>query len=202
MRSSAAPIGSVPTGLRWLRLLPAVLLLAWTGSLLAEDPPHCFLDRANLAFHEAGHLFLAPFGRTLHLLGGTLFQLAVPLAVMIHFLRRERPFAAATAAWWLGENLLNVAVYMADARELRLELVGGGEHDWNSLFYQFSLLGEDSVRRISGLTRGLGTGVMALAILWLGLLAFWETAGESRLASLTERFPRLRILFPGAASPT
>lgn len=34
-------------------------------------------------------------------------------------------------AWvWLGENLLNIARYLGDARAQVLPLVGGGEHDW------------------------------------------------------------------------
>ena len=38
---------------------------------------------------------------------------------------------------------------MADARELQLELVGGGEHDWNELFYRFRLLSEESVATVA-----------------------------------------------------
>jgi hypothetical protein len=109
--------------------------------------------------------------------------------------------AAAGGAWWLGESVLNVAAYMADARELKLELVGGGEHDWNNLFYQFGLLGEDSVRRISGLTRHLGTGLMLLAILWIGLLALPGPVREAWLAPVRSRFPRLGMLFPDSPLP-
>jgi hypothetical protein len=48
------------------------LLLYWTLRLASGAEAAWILDLVNLAFHEAGHLFLAPFGRTLHYLGGTL----------------------------------------------------------------------------------------------------------------------------------
>jgi hypothetical protein len=140
----------------WLRGLLAVAL-AWITLRLAAGSQGCFLDLVNLAFHEAGHLFLAPFGETLHILGGTIGQIAVPVGLGIYFLKaRQDRFAAAVCLWWAGENLLNIAVYMADARDLALPLVGGGEHDWNTLFYDFGLLGQDSVAAIAGTTRVLG----------------------------------------------
>jgi hypothetical protein len=54
---------------------------------------------------------------------------------------------------------------MADARELKLPLVGGGENDWNFIFYQWGLLSEDSVRRVSGATQGAGMLFMSAACL-------------------------------------
>jgi hypothetical protein len=35
------------------------------------------------------------------------------------------PFGAAVAIWWAGENLIDVAPYINDARELKLVLLGG-----------------------------------------------------------------------------
>jgi hypothetical protein len=153
--------------MRYLRAALIALLAFWTLRLGTGAQVGCFLDLVNLAFHEAGHIVLTPFGETAHFLGGTLGQLAVPAGLAGYFLvRRRQPFAAAVCAWWVGENLVNVAVYMADARNLRLELVGGGEHDWNTLFYQFGLLGEESVARISSLTHGLGALLMVLGVVW------------------------------------
>jgi hypothetical protein len=167
-----------------------VFLLAWTLFLAARDQPWILLDWVNLAFHEAGHLFLMPFGETLHFLGGTLFQLAIPLGVGAHqLLKQESPFGAALCAWWFGENFLPISVYMADARELKLPLVGGGENDWNHLFYQWGLLGEDSVRRIASGTHAVGVIVMlagCLAAVFLALppasrrhLAGWLASREA-----------------------
>lgn len=157
-----------------LRLIPAILLGGWACLLAAEDSPSSFLDGVNLVFHEAGHVFLLPFGRTLHFLGGTIFQLGIPLLVAFTFARRRQPLGAACCIWWMGQSLLNVSIYMADARDLRLELVGGGEHDWNELFYRFGLLGEDSVRAVSATTHHLGVLVMLAAS---GFLA-WRVVGR------------------------
>jgi len=150
-----------------LRAALLALLAYWTIRLGVAAQSACALDLVNLAFHEAGHLFLVPFGETAHFLGGSLGQLAVPSGLAAYFLvSRRQPFAAAVCSWWAGENLVNISIYMADARTLRLDLVGGGEHDWNTLFYQFGLLGEESVARVSGLTRGAGLVLMAAGLAW------------------------------------
>ena len=72
---------------------PALFLLAplgwWTLRLPLAADPWCFLDYANLAFHEAGHLFLIPFGTTMHYLGGTIGQILVPCALAVWFLFKQ-----------------------------------------------------------------------------------------------------------------
>lgn len=159
-------------GVHGVKLAGSLILLLWSLFLAARPQPWIFLDWLNLAFHEAGHIFLLPFGETLHFLGGTLFQLAIPAGVGAHFLlRKESPFGAALCGWWLGENFLGISVYMADARDLALPLVGGGENDWNHLFYQWGLLGEDSVRRIAATTHAAGVVLMLAACLAAFLLA-------------------------------
>ena len=157
----------------WVAAPLLAVLGFWTARLGSGAQNGCFLDLVNLAFHEAGHLFLAPFGTTAHFLGGTLGQLAVPLLLGWYFLvvRPTRPLGAAFCAWWLGENLVDISVYMADARDLALPLVGGGDHDWNELFYRFGLLGEDSVRAMATGTHRLGTLVMLFGIAWLACFA-------------------------------
>lgn len=173
--------------MNWLRAGLLALLGYWTIRLTVSAPSGCPLDLVNLAFHEAGHMFLIPFGETAHFLGGTLGQLAVPAGLSGYFLvRRRQPFAAAVCAWWAGENLVNISVYMADARTLSLDLVGGGEHDWNTLFYQFGLLSEESVARVSGLTRGAGVALMVVGLAWACAAILWT--------SDTLRSPALRYL--------
>ena len=168
MDSTGLHEGWNTTRIPLFRLVPAALLLAGSIALARADQPFNFLDWVNLAFHEAGHLFMSPFGQTLYVLGGTLLQVAVPAVLSGYFLVKQRsPFGAALCAWWLGENFLNVSVYMADARAMQLPLVGGGEHDWTQLFYQFGLLGEESVSRVSGATHHLGVLVMLAAVAWV-----------------------------------
>jgi len=172
------------------------LLAWWTLRLLTATTPGCWLDLVNLAFHEAGHLFLAPLGETMHFLGGTLGQLAVPAGLAAYFLIAKRqPFAAAACSWWTGENLVNISVYMADARDLRLPLVGGGDHDWNNLFYAFGLLGEESVRRVAALTRFAGALGMLIGLAWAGSFLLRGSARERFVAFVDKRAPGLAPLF-------
>ena len=151
----------------WGRAVLLLPLVWWTFALGSGARTWCFLDYVNLAFHEAGHLFFGFLGSTVMFLGGSLGQLLVPLALALNFrLREERPFGAAVCSWWVGQNLINISVYMADARALSLPLVGGGDHDWNELFFRWGTLGEPAVRRISGATHGIGLLLMLLALTW------------------------------------
>jgi hypothetical protein len=118
----------------------AVVALAPYALWLIFAYRYHFLDGVNLAFHEAGHLFLLPFGQALHFLGGTLAQLAVPAAAALHFRARGDRFAAAICWLWLGQSGMNVGVYLADARAQALPLVGGGVHDWLWLLSKAGLL--------------------------------------------------------------
>ncbi len=123
------------------------------------------LDSANLALHEAGHPLTGILSSRLSVYGGTLFQLAFPVAVIVHFHRRGHEAGAAAGGVWLAESLLNVARYMADARAQMLPLVGGGDHDWAEIFSRWHVLHLDT--RIAGLTRFLAMVVMAGAVAWL-----------------------------------
>lgn len=123
------------------------------------------LDSANLALHEAGHPLVGLFSERAAVYGGTLFQLAFPLAAAWHFRRAGHAAGMAAACVWLGENLFNVARYMADARTQALPLVGGGDHDWAEIFWRWGTLRLDG--RIAGLTRGIGFLLIVGAVLWL-----------------------------------
>lgn len=123
------------------------------------------LDSANLALHEAGHPLISIFGWRATVYGGTLFQLIFPVAAAWHFRRAENAAGFAASLVWLGENLFNIARYMADARAQALPLVGNGEHDWTEIFGRWGVLHLDG--RIAGLTRGLGLILIVGATVWL-----------------------------------
>lgn len=123
------------------------------------------LDSANLAFHEAGHPLVGIVSNRLAVYGGTIFQLAFPVAAAWDFRRRGHAAGVAACGVWLGENLLNVARYMADARAQALPLVGGGDHDWTEIFSRWGLLAADT--RVAGLTRFLAVAVMVASLVWL-----------------------------------
>jgi len=180
----------------WRRGAFLALLGYWTIRLGSGVATGCPVDLVNLAFHEAGHLFLIPLGETMHFLGGTLGQLAVPAGLVFYFLRVARqPFAAAVCGWWIGENLVNIAVYMADARDLALPLVGGGHHDWNTLFYTFGLLGEESVRFTSAATHVAGVVIMIAALAWGASFLLSGSLRARFEAFIGERAPALRVMF-------
>ncbi len=116
----------------WL-LLPYILWLTFFYS-------YHFIDSVNLALHEAGHIFFSFGGQTLHFLGGTLGQLAFPLAFIVHFRRQQQYFESAMCTIWLAESLMYTAEYLGDAKAMKLPLVGGGIHDWNWLLSRWGLL--------------------------------------------------------------
>jgi hypothetical protein len=163
------------------------LLALWTASFLragmdAERLMGSFLHLVNLPFHEAGHVFLSPFGRFLTVLGGSLFQVAVPLLCAGVFLVKNRdPFAASVATWWAGQSLLDLAPYVADARALALPLLGGRTgaevegHDWEYLLATLGLLQRDVA--LGRLCFGLGAVLMLASLGWGGL-ALWRKRTE------------------------
>jgi hypothetical protein len=140
--------------------LTAYGLFLWYAARDTEG--FLFLDHANLVFHEAGHMLFSWFGHTIMILGGTLGELLVPLAVAVYFGVRRETAGVAFAGFWFFENFLYIGTYMADARAEQLPLVGMGDtldHDWNILFSQWGVLLQD--RDIGAAVRGLG---------WLGML--------------------------------
>lgn len=100
----------------------------------------------NLVFHEAGHIILAPFGAFMMTLGGSLFQVIIPLVCAWAFwFQQEDRFAAAICLWWAGESLLDLSPYIDDARSLSLMLLGGPAaevegHDWEAILMSLGWL--------------------------------------------------------------
>jgi hypothetical protein len=179
-----APAGIVARGVFLL------LLALWTVSFVRHgvDPVRLmdsFLHLVNLPFHEAGHVLLIPFGRFVTVLGGSLFQVLVPLVCAAVFLVRHRePYSAAVATWWAGQSLMDLAPYIADARALRLPLIGGRTgaevegHDWEYLLQALGLLQQDVLLgRLSFLTGAL---VMLASLAWAGAVLFRQHAARAR----------------------
>jgi len=66
---------------------------------------------------------------------------------------------------------LNVARYVADAKEMALPLLGGGIHDWNTLLGGTFLLRH--CRMLGGALTILGWIVMIASAAWYGRL-YWR----------------------------
>ncbi len=91
------------------------------------------LDTINLFIHEAGHFFLRLFGMWIYVFGGSFFQCFVPLLLLI-VTWRQNPSQTPYPAFWLGENLVNVSIYIRDAPYRHLRLIAKGViHDWSWL---------------------------------------------------------------------
>lgn len=127
---------------RWRGVLTAVLAV-YGWQILRAPSDYRWLDSLDLAIHETGHLVFAFGGETLTLLGGTLMQLLVPLALVVALSRNGDHHGATVPLWWLGQNCWNVSVYVKDARAQELPLVGSGEHDWALLLAQWGWLERD-----------------------------------------------------------
>ena len=115
------------------RLARAVLLLLlarWTWLFLVwpmrqDVVGASFLHLVNLPFHEAGHLLFSPFGAFMTSFGGSALQVLVPVACWVAFSTTSPdPWGRVVAVWWTGQNLLDLAPYIDDARALRLVLLG------------------------------------------------------------------------------
>ncbi len=162
----------------WRRALTIVLALYTVWYLRTPDEFH-LVDALDLPIHETGHLVFAWGGDVLTALGGTLFQLAMPMAFVIYFWHRGDRHAASIPLWWVGQNCWNIARYAADAQAMELPLVGGGEHDWNYLLSEWGALTRDA--QIARDIRFVGV-VIALAAIWTGWRAL-RLDGSTRAAS-------------------
>jgi hypothetical protein len=162
------------------------LLGVWTLAFLGHGMDSrylmgSFMHLVHLPFHEAGHVLLMPFGRFLSVLGGSLFQVAIPLLCGAVFLLKNRdPFAASVTVWWAGQSLMDLAPYIADARALSLPLLGGRTgaevegHDWEYLLEATRLIDHDvTLGRLSFFLGALG---MLGALGWGGAVLWRQRA--------------------------
>ncbi len=151
----------------------AVLLLL----MFRSEPGFVFiLDHANLLFHEAGHPLLGLFSSRLETYGGTLGQLVFPCVLAVCFWRKRHTIGFAAGCIWFFENWFNIARYMADARAWALPLVGGGDHDWHTIFARWDLLQYDT--RIAAAVRVLGWLGIAAVCAWVVWRAWQDRRGR------------------------
>jgi len=145
-------------------------------SLESNYTAQSFMHLVNLPFHEAGHVIFTPFGKFVQTLGGTLGQLLMPLVCCAVLLIKTRdPFGASVALWWFGENFMDIAPYINDARALELPLLGGvtgkdvvDYHDWEYILGKLGLLQMDHA--LASLSYAFGILLMLLTFAWGGFL--------------------------------
>jgi hypothetical protein len=168
----------------WLKAALFIALAVWglrfiLTPMATNYAGNSFLHMINLPFHETGHIIFRPFGRVVTSLGGTLGQLMIPLICMITLLVKTRDtFGASVTWWWFGENFIDIAPYINDARSLVMPLVGGntgrtspyGFHDWEFILTETGLIRYDHT--IASLAHSAGTLIMISSLLWGGLLLY------------------------------
>ena len=160
-------------GRRWWPRALLLLYLGYAGVRHWADPDYASIfSGITLAIHELGHVLFGFLGEWLSVAGGSITQLAAPVAVALILLRQRDYFGVAVGGAWLSMSLSNLAVYIADARaeELPLVSLGGGDvvHDWNYLLGSVHLLQHDT--GIAALVRfaALATLVLSTALgAWL-----------------------------------
>ena len=127
-----------------------------------------FLDLVDLPVHETGHILFGPLGQFVGVAGGSIFQVIVPAVFVGYFIWQHSYYSAAVVLFWVGQSILNVWVYAADAVVMRLVLTSGftgsegSFHDWNYLLTTTGLIG--STNAIAGIIRVLGSLVIIGAV--------------------------------------
>ena len=159
-----------------VKLVGALLVAAYFGWCAFDPHRWHFIDGVDLIIHEAGHVIFMPFGEFVSIAGGSLFQLIVPAAFVAYFFQRGQFYSAAIVLFWLGQSMLNVAVYAGDAQALQLPLIGGEDsiHDWNYMLDRLGML--QSTRAIGLVIRLCGTGIIVAA----GVFAYRFSATQDR----------------------
>ena len=172
---SGSHSGIVPLRLVLLLGLAALSLRYLWGGPQATADGFSFLHLVNTPFHEFGHLLFSPLGHLITSLGGSLGQLLMPLICCAVLLFKTRDaFGASVAWWWHGQNFVDIAPYIADARAGELLLLGGntgqtspyGFHDWQYILTETGLLAHDQALALGA--HWLGLAIMALALIWGG----------------------------------
>ncbi len=111
--------------------------------IMAKGPEWVIFDYANFVTHEAGHFLFSLFSdEYLSIWGGTIVQLLIPFLLLIYFILQKSKLSYAFCVYWLGENLVNISHYVADARCQCLQITGS-IHDWNYLLGKLNMLEQD-----------------------------------------------------------
>jgi hypothetical protein len=164
------------------RIIIVLIILIWGWKFILTPMTtnyagNSFLHLVNLPFHEAGHLFFQLFGQWMGSLGGTLGQLLIPIICFLVFLiRSKNPFGASVCLWWFGENFMDIAPYINDARNQELVLLGGltgreadyGVHDWEFILNEIGLLRYDHT--LAQMAYDVGILLMFVSFGWAGYL--------------------------------
>jgi hypothetical protein len=121
--------------LQWVVAAALVVVLAWLTFATHGWIP--ILSPFDLVVHEIGHVLFLWAPTLLMQMGGSITQVALPLVIAACFWWRRDDFAVIVLFAWAAESLNNVSIYVADAQDMVLSLVGddgsGAGHDWHNI---------------------------------------------------------------------
>jgi hypothetical protein len=133
--------------------------------------------------HEFGHFLFRPLGEFMTLLGGSLFQVALPLVFGGIFLVKNRdPFPASVMLWWSAVAVMDIAPYIYDARSPQHVLLTGrtgdsGAHDFIDVLGDLGLLNQ--AQPIGRGAHGFGILMLLIALAW-GAWLVWQQYRRKR----------------------
>lgn len=149
------------------KLIFAIILSIYFIWIAFAPMQGSFLDLVDLPIHETGHLIFRLFGEFMMIAGGSLFQVIFPAVFVGYFVWHEKYYSAAIVLFWVGQSIINVWVYAADAVVMQLVLTSGftgtegSFHDWNYLLTQTGLI--RSTKAVASIIRLAGTLVIIAA---------------------------------------
>lgn len=129
----------------WILAEQFWMALKWEISFAWIYPYPCFLspfffliDNFLLIVHEAGHTFFGFFGwRFLTILGGTLFQILLPLMIFLYGWWNHQRLVGQIGLLLTAFSWIESSAYAADAVARRMPLIGNlpkSAHDFYNLF--------------------------------------------------------------------
>ncbi|HEY6952603.1 MAG TPA: hypothetical protein VI758_09350 [Bacteroidota bacterium] len=137
----------VPLGLKLFGMFVCTVLLyqaADSASAFPPLPPGLFYDLYYVGIitplHEGGHFLFMFFGRTLHILGGSFWQLMTPL-ILFGVAWKQKSYLATIWLSLAGTHWIALASYIYDAPFRSLPLLGHKSgHDWYNLLIHWQML--------------------------------------------------------------
>lgn len=157
-------------GKSWIWRTILLAYLTYAGFRYGTDSHYASIfEGISFGIHEIGHLLFSPLGKFLMVAGGTITELAAPVAAGFILLRQRDYFGLSVTGCWLSYCSFSVAKYMGDARAQNLPLLGLSdqpEHDWHYLLSTIGLLNADTA--LAFVTRVIAFAIL-LASITLGV---------------------------------
>ncbi len=161
-------------GRMWLPRALLLLILLYIEIIKLRDPTRWTIFYGiTLGFHEMGHLLFGWAPDLITALMGSVFQIAVPVIVIIVFYRQPDYFGMSVGGFWLSYALFELAAYVGDARSRDLPLVGFAaqedlEHDWHTILGTLRMLPADHFLAFLMKVAAFAAGAASLAFgVWL-----------------------------------